>query len=57
MKYKLVFILFFVQIQLFSQNTLLRKVDILIETRKQNKNNPRAQKKENKKETLKIKKT
>ena len=43
MKYKLVFILFFVQIQLFSQNTLLRKVDSLIETSIQNKNFPGAQ--------------
>jgi len=43
MKYKLVFILFFVQIQLFSQNTLLRKVDSLMETSIQNKNFPGAQ--------------
>ena len=43
MKYKLVFILFFIQIQLFSQNTLLRKVDSLIETSIQNKNFPGAQ--------------
>ncbi len=43
MKYKLVFILFFVQIQLFSQNTLLRKVDSLIEASIQNKNFPGAQ--------------
>ena len=43
MKYKLVFILFFVQIQLFSQNTLLRKVDSLIETSIKNKNFPGAQ--------------
>ena len=43
MKYKLVFILFFVQIQLFGQNTLLRKVDSLVETSIQNKNFPGAQ--------------
>ena len=43
MKYKLVFVLFFVQIQLFSQNTLLRKVDSLIEASIQNKNFPGAQ--------------
>lgn len=43
MKYKIVFLLFFIQFQVFSQNTLLHKVDSLIEKSIQNKNFPGAQ--------------